>query len=85
MVFLIIWISAHSFGPSSTNDAQWSNPEQRNWITQKKQSMTVMYLLCIWIKYSTSDYSSSVAGYVANFMKRNPGVNVEIKGYVDES
>lgn len=30
------------------------------------------------------DYSSSSAGYVANFMKRNPGVSVEIKGYADE-
>ncbi len=29
-------------------------------------------------------YSSSSASYVANFMKRNPGVSVEIKGYADE-
>ncbi len=29
-------------------------------------------------------YSASAANYVANFMKRNPGVNVEIKGYADE-
>lgn len=29
-------------------------------------------------------YSSSAANYVANFMKRNPGVQVELKGYADE-
>jgi OmpA-OmpF porin, OOP family len=29
-------------------------------------------------------YSSSAANYVANFMKRNPGVRVELKGYADE-
>lgn len=29
-------------------------------------------------------YSASSANYVANFMKRNPGVQVEIKGYADE-
>ncbi|WP_373400207.1 OmpA family protein [Algoriphagus halophilus] len=29
-------------------------------------------------------YSTSSANYVANFMKKNPGVSVEIKGYADE-
>ncbi|MCH7397597.1 OmpA family protein [Belliella sp. DSM 107340] len=29
-------------------------------------------------------YSASSVSYVANFLKRNPGVNVEIKGYADE-
>jgi OOP family OmpA-OmpF porin len=29
-------------------------------------------------------YSSSAINYVANFLTRNPGVNVEIKGYADE-
>ncbi|MEX0882389.1 MAG: OmpA family protein [Cyclobacteriaceae bacterium] len=29
-------------------------------------------------------YSASAANYVANFMKRNPGVQVELKGYADE-
>ncbi len=29
-------------------------------------------------------YSISAANYVSNFLKRNPGVNVEIKGYADE-
>lgn len=29
-------------------------------------------------------YSVSAAQYVANFLKRNPGVNVEVKGYADE-
>jgi len=29
-------------------------------------------------------YSASAANYVANFMKKNPGVSVEIKGYADE-
>ncbi len=29
-------------------------------------------------------YSTSAANYVANFLKRNPGVNVEVKGYADE-
>lgn len=29
-------------------------------------------------------YSVSAANYVANFLKRNPGVSVEIKGYADE-
>jgi OOP family OmpA-OmpF porin len=29
-------------------------------------------------------YSTSAVNYVANFLKRNPGVNVELKGYADE-
>lgn len=29
-------------------------------------------------------YSTSAASYVANFLKKNPGVSVEIKGYADE-
>ncbi|EON77759.1 Thrombospondin type 3 repeat:OmpA/MotB [Lunatimonas lonarensis] len=29
-------------------------------------------------------YSSSAINYVANFMKRNPGVKVELKGFADE-
>jgi OOP family OmpA-OmpF porin len=29
-------------------------------------------------------YSVSAAQYVANFLKRNPGVKVEVKGYADE-
>lgn len=29
-------------------------------------------------------YSVSAAQYVSNFMKRNPGVKVEVKGYADE-
>lgn len=29
-------------------------------------------------------YSSSSTSYVANFMKRNPNVNMEVKGYADE-
>lgn len=29
-------------------------------------------------------YSASAAGYVSNFLKKNPGVNVEVKGYADE-
>jgi len=29
-------------------------------------------------------YSVSAANYVSNFLKRNPGVSVEIKGYADE-
>lgn len=29
-------------------------------------------------------YSTSAANYVANFLKRNPGVSVEVKGYADE-
>lgn len=29
-------------------------------------------------------YSASATNYVANFLKRNPGVKVEIKGYADE-
>ncbi len=29
-------------------------------------------------------YSTSAANFVANFLKKNPGVSVEIKGYADE-
>jgi len=29
-------------------------------------------------------YSTSAANYVSNFLKKNPGVSVEIKGYADE-
>lgn len=29
-------------------------------------------------------YSASSVNYVSNFLKRNPGVNLEIKGYADE-
>ncbi|EOZ97745.1 Thrombospondin type 3 repeat:OmpA/MotB [Indibacter alkaliphilus LW1] len=30
------------------------------------------------------NYSSSAANFVANFLKRNPGVNIHVKGYADE-
>lgn len=30
------------------------------------------------------NYSTSAANYVSNFLKRNPGVSIEIKGYADE-
>jgi len=30
------------------------------------------------------EYSTSAAAYVANFLKKNPGVSVEVKGYADE-
>lgn len=30
------------------------------------------------------DYSTSAAQYVSNFLKRNPGQRIEIKGYADE-
>lgn len=30
------------------------------------------------------DYSVSAANFVANFLKRNPGVKLEVKGYADE-
>jgi len=29
-------------------------------------------------------YSISAAQYISNFLKRNPGVSVEVKGYADE-
>ncbi|UZD20952.1 OmpA family protein [Algoriphagus halophytocola] len=29
-------------------------------------------------------YSASAANYVSNFLKKNPGVSVEVKGYADE-
>ncbi|WP_075351766.1 OmpA family protein [Algoriphagus marinus] len=29
-------------------------------------------------------YSTSAANYVSNFLKKNPGVSVEVKGYADE-
>ena len=29
-------------------------------------------------------FSASAVNYVSNFLKRNPGVNLEVKGYADE-
>jgi OOP family OmpA-OmpF porin len=29
-------------------------------------------------------YSVSAAQYISNFLKRNPGVKIEVKGYADE-
>jgi OOP family OmpA-OmpF porin len=71
-------------GPSSTNGCPVEQIKEE--LDYFKKAITEGYVNVYYAFDSAKplDYSSSSAGYVANFMKRNPGVNVEIKGYADE-
>jgi OOP family OmpA-OmpF porin len=71
-------------GPSSTNGCPVEQIKEE--VDYFKKAINDGYVNIYYAFDSATplDYSSSSAGYVANFMKRNPGVSVEIKGYADE-
>jgi len=71
-------------GPSSTNGCPVEQIKEE--VDYFKKAINDGYVNIYYAFDSATplDYSASSAGYVANFMKRNPGVNVEIKGYADE-
>jgi OOP family OmpA-OmpF porin len=71
-------------GPSSTNGCPVEQIKEE--IDYFKKAINEGYVNTYYAFDSATPlgYSSSSAGYVANFMKRNPGVSLEIKGYADE-
>ncbi len=71
-------------GPSSTNGC--SVEQIKKEIDYFKKAINDGYVNIYYAFDSTKPlgYSLSSASYVANFMNRNPGVSVEIKGYADE-
>lgn len=71
-------------GPSSTNGCPVEQIKKE--IDYFKKAINDGYVNIYYAFDSTKPlgYSLSSASYVANFMNRNPGVSVEIKGYADE-
>ncbi|MBY5952119.1 OmpA family protein [Algoriphagus marincola] len=71
-------------GPASTNGCPVV--EEREEVDYLKKAINDGYVNVFYAFDSAKPlgYSVSAANYVANFLKRNPGVSVEIKGYADE-
>jgi OOP family OmpA-OmpF porin len=71
-------------GPASTNGCPVV--EERDEVDYLKKAINDGYVNVYYAFDSAKPlgYSVSAANYVANFLKRNPGVSVEIKGYADE-
>lgn len=71
-------------GPSSTNGCPVEDVKEQ--LDFFKKAINDGYVN-VYYSFDSSKplaYSASAASYVANFLKRNPGVHVEIKGYADE-
>lgn len=71
-------------GPASTNGCPVE--EIREEIDYMKKAIQDGYVNVYYAFDSDKPlgYSVSAAQYVSNFLKRNPGVSVEVKGYADE-
>ncbi|WP_144607374.1 OmpA family protein [Algoriphagus algorifonticola] len=71
-------------GPASTNGCPVE--EVREEVDYLKKAINDGYVNVYYAfdSFKPLGYSISAANYVANFLKRNPGVSVEIKGYADE-
>ena len=71
-------------GPASTNGCPVV--EEREEVDYLKKAINDGYVNVYYAFDSSKPlgYSVSAANYVSNFLKRNPGVSVEIKGYADE-
>jgi OOP family OmpA-OmpF porin len=71
-------------GPSSTNGCP--TEVVRDEVDYLKKAINDGYVNVYYAFDSDKPlgYSVSAAQYISNFMKRNPGVKVEIKGYADE-
>ncbi|WP_215224333.1 OmpA family protein [Echinicola shivajiensis] len=70
-------------GPASNNGCPVEEVEEEDFF---KKAINEGYVNVYYAFDSAKPlgYSSSSVNYVANFLKRNPGVNVEVKGYADE-
>ena len=72
-------------GPASTSGCPPAEVEKEE-VDFFKQAINDGYVN-VYYAFDSSvplGYSTSASNYVANFMKRNPGVTMEIKGYADE-
>lgn len=71
-------------GPSSTNGCPVEQVKEE--LDYFKKAINDGYVNVYYAFDSSKPlgYSASAASYVANFMKKNPSVSVEIKGYADE-
>ncbi len=72
-------------GPSSTGGCPVVEPEKEE-VDFFKKAINDGYVNVYYAFDSDIPlgYSASASNYVSNFMKRNPGVKMEIKGYADE-
>lgn len=71
-------------GPASTNGCPVEEVEEQVDFFKKAINDGYVNVYYAFDSSKPLGYSTSAANYVANFMKKNPGVNVEIKGYADE-
>jgi len=72
-------------GPAANNGCPVEDDEDRE-VDFFRQAINDGYVN-VYFAFDSSrplGYSAAAAHYVANFMQRNPGVNIEIKGYADE-
>ncbi|MDF2158964.1 OmpA family protein [Algoriphagus sp. CAU 1675] len=71
-------------GPASTNGCPVEEVKEE--VDYLKKAINDGYVNVYYAFDSSKPlaYSISAANYVANFLKRNPGVSVEVKGYADE-
>lgn len=71
-------------GPASTNGCPVQEIEEE--VDFLKKAINDGYVNVYFAFDSTKplSYSISSANYVANFLKKNPGVSLEVKGYADE-
>ncbi|GAB4107591.1 hypothetical protein GCM10028791_00370 [Echinicola sediminis] len=70
-------------GPASNNGCPVEEVEETDFL---KKAINEGYVNVYYAFDSAKPlgYSASSVNYVSNFLKRNPGVSVEIKGYADE-
>jgi OmpA-OmpF porin, OOP family len=74
------------FLPGSTSTKGCPTEVQKNEVDYLKKAINDGYVNVYYAFDSSKplSYSVSAAHYVSNFLKRNPGVEVEVKGYADE-
>ena len=71
-------------GPASTNGCPVEEVREETDFLKKAINDGYVNVYYAFDSDKPLGYSVSAAQYVSNFMKRNPSVNVEIKGYADE-
>ncbi|WP_425637201.1 OmpA family protein [Algoriphagus yeomjeoni] len=71
-------------GPSSTNGCPVEEIKEQVDFFKKAINDGYVNVYYAFDSAKPLDYSTSSASYVSNFLKKNPGISVEIKGYADE-
>ena len=71
-------------GPASTNGCPVEEVQEQIDFFKKAINDGYVNVYYAFDSAKPLGYSTSAASYVSNFLKKNPGVSVEIKGYADE-